>query len=335
MPPSGWYDDPEQPWTWRYWDGASWTGHRAPMWRPPVRNPASFSVWFEAAVATTKIAGRRVGLLIIGLWLLLAAAGWWLTVVSLDDDRGRELRRLLDGDRTAFDPISPSGTAMTDAQAERAWELMQDIFWSALPWLVALMAALVVISAWSVALAARATQPPDGDRPDGLRRVMSDALGRVPAVLASGIVVFAVYVAVWAVAVLPVVLLAVADAGGAAIVLTAVFLFPLVLAVSLWLWGRLTLASVLAAIGGHGLGLRRSWHLTDGRFWFTVGRLTVTALIAAAAGGAVNVVSGFGSVLGATAFLAIVVVLQAAAVALSSVVTTSGHLATIDQLAAV
>jgi hypothetical protein len=35
MPPSGWYPDPEQPASLRWWDGTVWTDHRAPGWQPP------------------------------------------------------------------------------------------------------------------------------------------------------------------------------------------------------------------------------------------------------------------------------------------------------------
>jgi hypothetical protein len=35
-PPPGWYPDPEQPANVRWWDGTTWTVHRAPVWQPPV-----------------------------------------------------------------------------------------------------------------------------------------------------------------------------------------------------------------------------------------------------------------------------------------------------------
>jgi Protein of unknown function (DUF2510)/Domain of unknown function (DUF4190) len=35
-PPPGWYPDPEQPANVRWWDGTTWTAHRAPAWHPPV-----------------------------------------------------------------------------------------------------------------------------------------------------------------------------------------------------------------------------------------------------------------------------------------------------------
>ena len=340
MPPPGWYDDPDTPWTWRYWDGAHWTDHRAPMWVPPVRDPRSFSVWFERSVAAVKLAVRRVGLLLVTVWLLLAVLGWWLVVASFDDDRGRELRRLLDIDQTTFGPTgSPRTAELTTAEAERAWELLQEIFWSALPWLIVLGLGVVVASAWSVALVARAVRchvvdPTAATEQPVESRVAaaSGALRRVPAVVASGIVVFAVFVGVWAVASFPVVLVVLVDGGGAAIVLTVVFVVLLVVVVSFWLWGRLTLAAVIAAAGGHGLGVRRSWGLSHDRFWFVVGRLIVTGLIAGVASGVANVVNGFGQFLGFGVYLAIVFLLQALAAAAAMIVTVCGHLVIIDQV---
>lgn len=31
LQPAGWHPDPEQPNTWRFWDGARWTDQRSPM----------------------------------------------------------------------------------------------------------------------------------------------------------------------------------------------------------------------------------------------------------------------------------------------------------------
>jgi hypothetical protein len=313
MPPPGWYDDPGQPWTWRYWDGAYWTENRAPMWVPPGSDPMSLSVWFEQSVAAGKIAVRRVGAVLVALWLVLGAAGWWLVVASLDSARGRELRRLLEIDRTTGNPIGPSATAdMTDAEVDRAWELTQDIFWSALPWLVLLTVAFIVASAWSIALVVQVVQSQPADSPGadqpavGLGSVITGAIRRVPAVLGAGIVVVVAYTAALAVATMPVLVVALAGGGAAAIGLTAIFVVPLLLVVTVWLWGRLTLTSAIAAAGGHGIGVRRSWDITQERFWFVVGRLLVTAMIAGVAGAAVNAVTGFGQFLGFNVFLAIV-----------------------------
>ncbi|HUV17709.1 MAG TPA: DUF2510 domain-containing protein [Ilumatobacteraceae bacterium] len=335
MPPSGWYDDPEHPWTWRYWDGARWSDHRAPMWVPPARDPSSFSSWFERSVAAVKVAVRRVGVLLVGVWLLFGIAGWWSVVSSFDSDRGRELRRLLDIEGSLF---GGSTVTLTDAEADRAWELVQDIFWSALPWIVLLGVGFVLLAAWSVALVVRAVQPHLADPATGgtpaepLGAFVGAAVRRVPAVVGSGIVVFLVFAGVWIVAWLPVVFVALIGGGGAAIVLTVVFVLLLVVVAMAWLWVRLALASVIAAAGGVGIGVKRSWELTHGQFWYAAGRLIITGLIAGAAGGVINSVTGFGSFLGFVAYVSILFALQAVAFAVSIVVTVSGNLVTIGQL---
>ena len=329
MPPSGWYDDPDQPWTWRYFDGAHWTEHRSPMWVPPVRDPTSLAVWFDTAVDAVKRSTRRVGVLLGVVWLSLGALGWWLAIASFDDRRGRELRRLLDIDQSTLAPTGSQTTnELTTAEAERAWELFQDIFWDALPYLTALTVVLVVLSAWSVALVARAAL----DSSERLGQVAIAAVRRVPAVIVSGLIVFGLFVATWAVASIPVVLVVAADGGGAAIVLTVVFVVLAVVVVTGLLWGRLTLASVIAARGGHRLGVGRSWNSTHGRFWFVVGRLLITGLIAGALSGLVSIVNTFGQLLGFSVYLAMVILLQALVAAVAIVITVCGHVAIIDQL---
>ncbi len=305
------------------------------MWVPAPRDPSSFSSWFERSVAAAKVAIRRVGILLVGSWLLVGIAGSWLIVATLDSDRGRELRRLLDIEGSAF---GGSTVTLTDAEADRAWELLQDIFWSALAWMILLLVGSIVLAAWSVALVVRAVRPHLADPPSGegpaesLGVLVGDAVRRVPAVVGSGIVVFLVFAGVWVVAWLPVVFVAVIGGGGAAILLTVVFVVLLLVVAMMWWWVRSALASVIAAAGGQGIGVVRSWEVTRGQFWYTAGRLIVTGLIAGAAGAVFNSVTGFGQFLGFTAYVAVVVLLQAVALAASIVVTVSGHLVTIEQL---
>lgn len=306
------------------------------MWVPPVQDPQSFSAWFERAVAIAKVAVRRVGLLLVALWLALGVAGWLLVMSMFDSDRGRELRRLLDLDQNVF---GGSTTAeLSDAEAERAWELIQDIFWSALPWMLVLAVVFVLLASWSVAVTAAAVGgqvdgPPGGEtaavRLGGLVAV---AFRRTPVVLGSGATVLLVFLGVWMAISAPIVAVAVVG-DGAAIVLTVLFVVVLALVVNTWLWVRLSLASVIAAIGGHGIGVRRSWQLTRDRFWYAAGRLLVTGLIAGIASGVVNSITSLGQFLGFAVYLAIVVVLQAVAIAASVMITVSGHVAAIEQLA--
>ncbi len=309
------------------------------MWVPPARDPLSFSAWFEHGVAAVKVAMRRVGLLLVAVWLLVGAAGWVLVMSAFGSDDGRELRRLLEIDQTTFGPTGSSMTAeLTNAEAERAWELIQDTFWSAVPWIIVLVGAIAVAWAWSVALVARAVEPhlaepSSGDRPvEHLGDLVGIAFRRVPAVIGSGIVVFLAFVVVWMVASLPVVFVAVGGGGGAAIVLTVLFVAFLVMVATAWLWVRLTLASVVAAVGGHGIGVTRSWRLTRERFWYVTGRLLITGLIAGVASGAVNSVTGFGQFLGFAVYFALVFAFQSIAIAASVMITVAGHLVTIDQI---
>ncbi len=337
MPPSGWYDDPDQPWTWRYFDGAHWTDHRAPKWVPPAVDPRSFSVWFESATDAVKLATRRVGALLVGVWLLLGAMGAWLAIASFDDERGRELRRLLGIEQGTVGPMGSTTTELTDAEADRAWELLQDVFRAALPWVIALAVAFVVVAAWSVAVVARAIAPQAGGRSAG-RPVQSvgstvvQGLRRTPAVVGSGAVVLAAFVGTWVLASVPVLAVIGAGGGGPSILLTVVFVVLLVMAATVWLWGRLTLASAIAGSGGGGLGVVRSWHLTHGRFWFVAGRLLITGLVAGALSALVNFVNIVGQFLGFATYIALAALVQALVAAAATVITVCGHVATIDQL---
>ena len=341
MPPSGWYDDPEQPWTWRYWDGATWTDHRAPMWVAPARDPRSFSTWFDRSVAAAKPAFRRVGVLLLAVWVVFGVAGWLLVVSVFDGDRGRELRRLLDIEQNTFGGTTVTAE-LTDAEAERAWELVQDIFWSALPWMIFGGLIFVVLSAWSLAVAVRAVETSRADGSDAavaadpiesLASIAGAAVRRAPAVIGSGIVVFAAFAAVWTIAWLPLVVVAVAGGEAAAIVLTVLFVVLLLAVATAWLWVRLSLAAVIAAAGGHGIGLTRSWALTNGSFWYAAGRVLITALIVGVANGVINSATGFAEFLGFGTYLAIVFLLQAVTMAAASIITAAGHLVAIDQLA--
>lgn len=228
-------------------------------------------------------------------------------------------------------------TELTDAEADRAWELLQDVFRAALPWVIALAVAFVVVAAWSVAVVARAIAPQAGGRSAG-RPVQSvgstvvQGLRRTPAVVGSGAVVLAAFVGTWVLASVPVLAVIGAGGGGPSILLTVVFVVLLVMAATVWLWGRLTLASAIAGSGGGGLGVVRSWHLTHGRFWFVAGRLLITGLVAGALSALVNFVNIVGQFLGFATYIALAALVQALVAAAATVITVCGHVATIDQL---
>jgi hypothetical protein len=327
MPEAGWYDDPEQPLTWRYWDGAAWTHHRSPMWVPPVRDPRSLSEWFERALASVKVVARRVGALLAAVWLLVGAATGLVFLVAYNSGRGRELRRLLEID-SLFSPFETTTTVLTDAEADRAWELTQDLFWSALPWMILVIVMSVCLSLWSVALVALAVR---SEHDEVVVDLAGAAVRRIPAVLASGMIVAAIFAGALSLAWLPVVLVIALGGGGGAIVSTVLFAVLLTLVLVAWLWGRLSLASVIAAAGGHGVGVRRSWDLTDDRFWFVFGRLLLTGLTASVVGTVLNSFTGLLQFVSFSVYTFVFLFFQTVGVVISVVVTVCGHLATIDQ----
>lgn len=333
MPPPGWYPDPEQAHTWRWFDGLRWSELRAPMPVPPGSDPRSLSAWFERSTACVKVAVRRAGPMVAAVWLVLGAAMWWVAVSAFDGDRGRELRRLLDLDGATFGPAR-GRVDLTDAEAERAWELLREIVARAVPWVVVLVVAGAVASSWSTVVVARVAMRHLGEptlaEPPG--RLARSALKRMPAVLLTGLVLALVVVGILAVASLPVVSVVVAGGGGAAVALTSVFAVLLVALAGAWLWGRLALAPVVAAEGGHGLGVRRSWELTHDDFWFVVGRLVITWLIAGAVSGVANIVLNGGFLLGFAVFLALFLVLQTLAAVAAMIVTVCSAVVIIDQL---
>lgn len=335
MPSPGWYTDPEQASTWRWWDGTAWTDRRSPMWQRPTDDPApSFSSWFDRSFSCVRSVVRRVGLLLFGAWAALGLVATVLVVAALESDRGRELRGLLDDDlRTAA-----SSTGLTDEEADRALELLGDLFWSVLPWGIALVLAYTVVAAWSYALAARVAAATAGQvEPAAFAEAKPSARAafrRVPVVIAASLVLGSIALGVLAAVSLPVVFVVISDAGGAAIGLTVFFGVIAGLVVGVWLWGKLGLTIAVAALGGHGLGINRSWELTNDRYWFVFGRLLVAALIAGALGGATNVISNVFGLLGLLVGVAFVLVLTAVVDALRTIVSASAQVVIVHEIEA-
>jgi hypothetical protein len=338
MPVPGWYPDPERDATWRWWDGTAWTELRSPMWEQSTgSSPTSFSSWFDRSFSGIKSVIRRFGLVVFGAWAVLGLAATVLAVVVFESDRGRELRALIDGDLGT----AASSTGLTDAEADRALELLGQIFWAVLPWGSALVLVYTAVWAGSYALAAQVAAATSGsveqagaeDAGDQERTPsVRSGLRRAPVVIATSLVLGAISFGVFVAVSLPVVLVVISDAGGAAIGLTVFFCVIAGLVIGVWLWGRLGLAVVGAALGGHGLGISWSWALTNGRYWFVFGRLLVAGLIAGALGGATNVISQFFGLLGLLVGLTFLFVLTAVVDALRTIVSASAHVVTVDQV---
>jgi hypothetical protein len=77
-PPAGWYPDPSQTATQRYWDGRSWTEQRAPLAEPKGSDQdLTFGVLLGLAI---PVAG-----FLYGAWLLLRGNGngGWVILFSI------------------------------------------------------------------------------------------------------------------------------------------------------------------------------------------------------------------------------------------------------------
>ena len=319
MPAADWYPDPEQPWSWRWWDGGRWTDVRAPMVADrPGRDPYSVSSWFDDSVAAVKAVVVRVGVLVVAVVGMTNVLFGVFVVAVSTSGRGREIRSLLQLD----DVFGGSTTAveLSDAEWDRVRDLAGDIAVSAVPWVVALSIVSALAATWAVAISARVAQrvPSASVREVSRLDDSAAALRRVPAVFAGFLALAAITAGVAGVAFVPLLVSLWADAGGGPVAVAAVFGTIGAIVVLAWLLGRLALAPILAALGGFGLGLRRSWGLTDGRYWSTVGRLLLASLVAGAASVPFGFVNSVGLPFGFVAWLVVLLVAQT----LSNVVST-------------
>ncbi len=100
LPSPGWYPDPEQPQTKRYWDGQAWTDQRAPIeeggegapgWMLAVGYLGAFLLPLVGFIVGIVLLVRRQfghGIAIVGISVAVAVGGYLITVNDDDDDNG-------------------------------------------------------------------------------------------------------------------------------------------------------------------------------------------------------------------------------------------------------
>jgi hypothetical protein len=340
MPPPGWYPDPEMAWTWRWWDGGRWTDLRAPQTVPPERDPYSVSVWFEESVQAVKAVVRRLGVLVLIVFLVLGVLSLVPLVVLARSDDGSEIRSLLGLDSVFGTGGDSAPVELTDAEVDRLGELAVDLAWAALPWVAVLVVLTGLAGLWTSAMIARVAGrvQPRADRPDTLAAVSpaedaGDALRRIPAVFAAVLVFSFVTLFVVGVVFVPLVLAVMFGLGGGAVAVAAIFGVIAAAVVGVYLWVRLSLAAVIAALGGHGIGIRRSWALTDGNFWGVAGRLAIIALVAGAVSAPLSLVNSFAPLAGLIPYLVVVVLLQAVTTAAAGLIGVPAQVVLVRHLA--
>jgi len=332
MPPPGWYHDPEQAWTWRWWDGSRWTERRAPQGAGQMhRDPYSFSAWFEQSRSACVSVARHAGWMIALAWCAATSLVGVFVAVVYRSNNGRQIRELLHIDSTFG---SGRSVVLTDAEVDRVRVLARDIAVGAVPWMIALAIVLALAWAWTATLAARVAARTDAETVARVPRAhdAADSIRRVPVVAASMLALIGVVIGGMLAICAPLLLVMVVGGDGGAIAVAAVFAVPAAVAWAYWISVRLALAAAIAAIGRHGLGIRRSWELTDGHFWGAFGRLLVAGLIAAAATFPLSVLSSFGVALGLGVWLALVLLVQAASSAIGVLVTVPAQVVLVEHL---
>ena len=90
LPGAGWYPDPDDPRSWRYWDGAAWTEHRSPGGQAPSPPP-------RAPTGDQRPAWRWLAVVVVA-FAVVGGLAWWATaddgppppVTQGDDGRGND-----------------------------------------------------------------------------------------------------------------------------------------------------------------------------------------------------------------------------------------------------
>lgn len=79
--PAGWYQDPDQPHTQRYWDGEQWTEQRAPQ---PVQSPSGAYGWLDEDGKLTFKGNFALGLIVAGIGAAIAIVGVFLPLADTE-----------------------------------------------------------------------------------------------------------------------------------------------------------------------------------------------------------------------------------------------------------
>lgn len=97
-PPAAWYDDPEDPTQYRYWDGANWTDHRSPKTPPrPATRADDESAWNIFPYAFNAIGSTWRNLLLISIPNLIMSVVVLVSVyATLDQVFDGELDEVVD-----------------------------------------------------------------------------------------------------------------------------------------------------------------------------------------------------------------------------------------------
>lgn len=280
LPPADWYTDPEDESQYRYWDGATWTEHRAPRHGPPDGETESGPVQLRRPgrllADTFAISGRRWRSCVTAGLIYLAGqvAIVVLLIIAGNDILMGELGEIWDRvSDPNFDPEAPEQTAYFESLE---LDLSPVNFVLILLGILAVWVASNVLQAAVTLVALSDLQHRTVTASDALRH----ALRRVPRLLGLDLLVGVIFL----VAAIAVVF------GG---VVTPVLLIPLIPAFivgAVYFTVVMSLAYAYASVGPATPSLPYGARLVRGRFWGTLGRMLIVFVVLTAVTVAVGLV---------------------------------------------
>lgn len=279
LPPADWYTDPEDDRQYRYWDGESWTEHRAPRRLDNKPRPTGQLIRDSVSMIRRR---WRVYAVVIGATAVIAAAisevGYWLGVSAVDGVFGGRLDEIITRlSSPDFDPSTPEDREFFDSiRVDLSWGAAGQAALGVLIILFSSLLGLAAVARAAVAdLSGRASTAGDALR-GGLAR-----LGRVAGVWLQ---IMAVMAAV------PVVMAAIVVWSAGSYILILLFIPMAIAAVVFFIFAFpvIGLAPVTAAVAPKTPSLRYTISLVRGTFWAAFGRLLLITLLAVVLAAAVT-----------------------------------------------
>ena len=299
LPPADWYTDPEDESQYRYWDGSTWTEHRAPRHAAPAEDqddgPDGMRGPWEVLGDTFSIARRRWrGCGLIALISLTAQVVMLvLFAITANAIVMGELGEILD---RVYEP-----ERLDTPETEAYFESLEFDF-SPINFLPAALALLILwlVSNITKAAVIHLAMADLTGHSSGFSHVFKQALPRVPRLMGLDlqmvvILVVAVIVAAVAAAVAPVLLIPVLPA----LMAGALYAIPVV-----------SVAYVVAAAGPSRWSLPYAAQLVRGRFWRTLGRMLLVLAAVIAISMVVGVMVGFAGMTAGPSFQFVLQVIQ-------------------------
>ncbi len=277
LPPADWYADPEDESQYRYWDGSSWTEHRAPRHsEQPDDAPGGLRGPSKLVADTFSLAGRqwRGCAAVAVIYIVSQIAALVLVIISANDILLGELGEI-------FDRVTEPGFDGTDPEDEAYFESL-DVDLAPVNFVPAVVGLLALWVASNVMQAAitRIALGDVNDRVPSTSEALRQAMTRVPRLMGLDLIAIVVFVAAAA---------AIVFAGiGAPVLLLP--LIPAFIVGFVYAVAVIPMAYAVASVGPRTWSLPYGARLVRGRFWATLGRLLLVFLVLFAVSLAVGLV---------------------------------------------